>query len=277
MNTRPHDSRAYGLMKAVQHGTAEAILAALAGKPDLSWPDSEGLTSLHHAAAENKLETARLLIEAGAPVDAASANGRTPLTLAAKRGHLEMAKLLIEAGGGRRDTETALHRAAEQRQHDMVRFLLDAGLAVDFLPMAGDRPLALAAGQNDTQIVNMLLDAGAAVNARDMFNRTALHRAAAKNAKDAARLLIGRGADETVSDIYAQTPMRMAEEENHASMQLLLDRAAEIRADFKKSAEAEAALRQRREAAALQKELTVLHDGTKQSLPVRKAPVKFRK
>jgi len=277
MKNRPHDSLAYGLMRAVQHGTAEEILAALAAKPDLTWPDSEGMTSLHHAAADNKLETARLLIEAGAPVDAASNNGRTPLTLAAERGHLDMAKLLIAAGGGTREDETALHRAAEQRQHDMVRLLLDAGLAVDFLPMAGERPLALAAGANDTQIIAMLLDAGAAINARDMFNRTALHRAAARNAKEAARLLIGRGADESISDIYGQTPLRMAEEENHANMQLLLNKAPEIRADFKKAAEAEAALRNRRAQLALQKELTVLHDGTTQSLAVRKQPVKFRK
>ena len=276
MKTRPFDSTAYGLMKAVMHGTAAETLAALALKPDLSWPDSEGLTALHHAVKAGKTETVMLLLAAGAPVNDKSNNSRTPLTIAAELGHLEIAGLLIAAGGGTNADETALHRAVEQRQRDMVKLLLQTGQAVDYQPMAGDRPLAIAAGTNDTHIVKLLLEAGADINARDMFNRTALHKAAYKNAQETAKLLIGLGASEAVKDIYSATPASTAQDENHANMQLLLNRAEDIRRDFTNAAKAEVDLKAHREMLAREEKLKVFGSGMPNALPVRKEPVRFK-
>jgi ankyrin repeat protein len=52
-------------------------------------------------ALGNSVEVARLLIEAGADVNATAAGGYTPLHLAASNGNREMVLLLLEAGASR--------------------------------------------------------------------------------------------------------------------------------------------------------------------------------
>ena len=76
------------LLSAMADGEAGAAdfsrgCAAWAGA-DARARDKEDLTPLHMAAYTDKPEHARLLLEAGADVDAKSAGGRTPLSLARK-------------------------------------------------------------------------------------------------------------------------------------------------------------------------------------------------
>ena len=56
------------------------------------------VTPLHNAAYAGKLESARLLIERGADVNAGAGIHATPLIEAAFKGHLEMVKLLVLYG-----------------------------------------------------------------------------------------------------------------------------------------------------------------------------------
>jgi ankyrin repeat protein len=57
-------------------------------------------TPLHRAAQWATVETVRLLIEAGAPLDARDWDGRTPLWIAAWLGRHEIVAALIDAGAG---------------------------------------------------------------------------------------------------------------------------------------------------------------------------------
>ncbi|HXG87372.1 MAG TPA: ankyrin repeat domain-containing protein [Vicinamibacterales bacterium] len=58
-----------------------------------------GLTALHHAVRQGYLESARALIEGGAPINQPSAgDGSTPLLMAAINGQFDMAMLLVEKG-----------------------------------------------------------------------------------------------------------------------------------------------------------------------------------
>lgn len=47
---------------------------------------------------ENRIETARILLNAGADAGNADQNGQTPLYYSVKMGHLEMSELLIDNG-----------------------------------------------------------------------------------------------------------------------------------------------------------------------------------
>ena len=58
--------------------------------------DNEGKTALHVASLEGHSEAVKLLLEAGAEVDAEDDNGQTPLSWAAENGHSEAVKLLQE-------------------------------------------------------------------------------------------------------------------------------------------------------------------------------------
>jgi ankyrin repeat protein len=56
-----------------------------------SWP-------INQAASGGYAEVVRLLLAAGAKVDAPEGEGQNALMLAAEKGHLEIVKLLLEAG-----------------------------------------------------------------------------------------------------------------------------------------------------------------------------------
>ena len=58
--------------------------------------DGNGNTPLHCAALGGHVEVTRLLIDAGADLEAANNNGDRPLHLAAGAGNLEVLKLLLQ-------------------------------------------------------------------------------------------------------------------------------------------------------------------------------------
>ncbi|MCL1962351.1 MAG: ankyrin repeat domain-containing protein, partial [Desulfovibrionaceae bacterium] len=64
-----------------------------------------------------QVEAARLALQAGAPPDAADAQGQTALMLAAARGHAPLARLLLAAGAApRRADPSGLTAAAHARR-----------------------------------------------------------------------------------------------------------------------------------------------------------------
>lgn len=66
--------------------------------PNPGLSSSHGDTPLHDAARVGNLESLRLLIQAGAELNAPSEYGRTPLTLAARGGYRDIVTVLLEAG-----------------------------------------------------------------------------------------------------------------------------------------------------------------------------------
>lgn len=74
--------------------------------------DKEGRTPLHLAASKGLLESAKVLIGAGAQVDGRSKDGRTALFRAAANGDCEMVKMLVEMGADPTVTELRLGRSA---------------------------------------------------------------------------------------------------------------------------------------------------------------------
>src|SRR4029453_18505641 len=112
----------------------------------------DGATALHWAVYRDDLESADLLIAAGARVDAANRQHFTPLIMAALYGHVPMIDKLLTAGADpkqhlpQRETTgrlaaagadvnakeslrgtTALMWAAEQRHPSAVKMLLELG------------------------------------------------------------------------------------------------------------------------------------------------------
>jgi ankyrin repeat protein len=95
---------------------------------------SDGYTALHFAAFFAKPEAARILLEAGAPVDVVA--------------HNEM-------------RVRPLHSAAAGRQTEICRLLLAAGAEVDARQAGGFTPLHEAAQSGDPEMVELFLSAGA--------------------------------------------------------------------------------------------------------------------
>lgn len=81
-------------------GRVQAALAACSagGNCAINEPDSRGFTLLHTAVLLQRLDVARLLLEAGAEVETHSEKGCTPLQDAVAAGHREAAEVLLAWG-----------------------------------------------------------------------------------------------------------------------------------------------------------------------------------
>ena len=111
---------------------------------------SDGFTPLHLAAFFGQAETARVLIHAGADVNAVSRNAMKvmPLHSAAASRRDEVSRMLVEAGAelnaAQRDGFTPLHEAAQNGDVELVDLLLDRGARIDARLDDGRTPADLA-------------------------------------------------------------------------------------------------------------------------------------
>jgi len=93
-----------------------------------------GWTPLISACASGGVETARVLLEAGADPSAAAAGGRTPLHFSAELGEVELIQMLLARGADpeRRDRhgETPLEAAERGGATDAAHALADGGATI---------------------------------------------------------------------------------------------------------------------------------------------------
>ena len=179
---------------------------------------------------------ARALIDAGAPVDGYPGDFETPLITAASYGDAEVAKVLIDAGAdieavsapdGGIPSRTALAHAAVFGMTEVVDILVAAGAKIHSLEMAaaaGDitgwplarftrqsriRALVFAADHQRLHVIDQLVDAGTPVNEADAeWERLPLHTAAGNGRAAGVRRLLAHGADPNLRDPrHHRTPL----------------------------------------------------------------------
>lgn len=148
-----------------------AQVRLLAGKTDLEARDPQGRTALLLATHANNVEIARVLIEAGADVNAKDGLKDTPFLYAGAEGRDEILKLILATGKARLDDANryggiALIPAAHHGHPTTVAILLEAGLDVDHVNNLGWTALLEAVILGDggpiyQEIVGQLVDAGA--------------------------------------------------------------------------------------------------------------------
>lgn len=90
-----------GLHQAAVHGDADLVARLIAEGADPAAVDNALITPLHMACQQGHIEATRLLLNAGAPVDARDSFGKTPLARAVfsfQGGEPELIRLLLKAG-----------------------------------------------------------------------------------------------------------------------------------------------------------------------------------
>jgi ankyrin repeat protein len=188
------------LAEAVKKADTVAVRALLQQRVDVNTPEADGTTALHWAAHGDDLDTADLLIGAGANVKAANRYGVTPLALACTRGNAAMIERLLKAGADPNaalaDGETALMTAARTDTAAAAKVLLVHGADVNAKERwRGQTALMWAAIENNAGIARVLIEGGADVHARSKGGFTPVLFAARAGHLDAARVLLAAGAN----------------------------------------------------------------------------------
>jgi ankyrin repeat protein len=188
------------LVDAIKRADKTAVRALLAQKVDVNLPEADGMTALHWAARLDDVDTADLLIRAGAHVRNATRYGVTPLSLAAANGSAAMLEKLLEAGAdantAQPEGETALMLAAGTGNVGAITMLLGHGADVNARDSSkGQTALMWAAAEGHAAAVRLLIETGADVHARSKGRFTPLLFAVRKGALDVVRTLLAAGAD----------------------------------------------------------------------------------
>ncbi len=228
--------------------------SALANSPLTLVVSEETFQSRIAGLRKDYLETARLLLEAGLPVNTSDRRGETVLMKLCKQKdcvaeefekksiqlapdvaarlssacenagiiHAELMVLFIKKGAdvAARDenAQTALMHACENENLQYAKFLIRHGADVNKANYEGWTPLIYAAANEDFEMVKLLLDAGAAVNAANSFGETALLKVAHRNNPEIAELLVKNGADPDIENSHSNSPRSIAREYEYSEI-----------------------------------------------------------
>ncbi len=131
-----------------------------------------------------------------------------------------------------KDTQgrTALHRAAQKGNIEMVEFLIASGADMNAKDDNGRTPLIYALDFNNFDIANLLIEKGANVKIADNRGLVALHWAAGLGKEDLAKVLLSKGTDINVRNTFrGWTPLYTAASQGKKEMvEFLLTKGADI-------------------------------------------------
>jgi ankyrin repeat protein len=199
------------LFQAIRNGDLAFVKAHLT-KAEIEVRDGRGATPLMHAAAFGNIETLKLLLKAGADVNARNAFDATALLWAAR--DPDKARLLIEHGANvnirSKQGRTPLMVASlRYGSAPLIALMLAKGADVNAKDeKRNDTALSLAASVGDVETMRLLLAKGADPGAVDSFGATPIAVAALGKQVEAVRLLIQKGVDVNAASTQSGIPQR---------------------------------------------------------------------
>jgi ankyrin repeat protein len=149
--------------EAAALGDAQRMKDEIARDPAFARARSPGGgTPLHLAAFAGNLDVARVLLDAGAEVNARAENEfkNTPLQVTTLTGQVEVARLLLSRGADPKAKQeggfTALHEAAISGNKKLLALLLDAGADPKAAADDGRTPIDVAKEKGDREAAALL-------------------------------------------------------------------------------------------------------------------------
>lgn len=189
---------------AIDSGNVDAVdlfldAGAIDKSTDIQMPTRQGQTYqsklLHWACAKGNKKLIDRLIDADASSEDVDKAGNTPVYYAIRQGHTEVAQYLIKRGvdpeGQALDKSTVFHQACFMGNVDILRSLVECGVAINNKDDFNRSALQYAIMSNDPAKVALLLEYGADVTVRSSSGLTMLEVAEqpGRNNPDVVRLI----------------------------------------------------------------------------------------
>ena len=191
------------------------ITEMLIGKADKNIINDslEGKTPLIIAVGNSYIDTAKILIENGANINAVDIEGWSALSYAINNGDIEIAKLLLENKVKIKDELLiAIKSPIVESRINMMKLLIDNKANINYTDENGFNPLNIAIESGDMELTKFLITNGANVNSLMQDGVSLIGYAIAQNNMDLLQMLIENGANVnyTNGDSWANTPLQTA-------------------------------------------------------------------
>ena len=212
------------------------ITEMLIGKADKNIINDslEGKTPLIIAVGNSYIDTAKILIENGANINAVDIEGWSALSYAVNNGDIEIAKLLLENKAKIKDELLiAIKSPIVESRINMMKLLIDNKANINYTDENGFNPLNIAIESGDMELTKFLITNGANVNSLMQDGVSLIGYAIAQNNMDLLQMLIENGANVnyTNGDSWANTPLQTASRLGLDNVvRILLTRNADINA-----------------------------------------------
>lgn len=184
---------------AAESGDWQRVRQLLDSGASVRTAQADGMTALHWAVQHGNAEVAQRLLQLGAVVDAENLYGVRPLALACEAGAGEVVAQLLRAGADPLvpgvGGESMLMLASRAGDVPAVAALLAAKVPVNAVDRKQQTALMWAAAEGHVAVVQQLLEAGAKVGATTAAGWSALFFAVREGRTGCVRLLLSQGLD----------------------------------------------------------------------------------
>jgi len=256
------------------YGNTPFKMAIEKGSEFLSWftdninimtKDDSGDSLLHIAISmDSDIDTIKLLLVKGIPLNQKNLSGDTPFIIALKRQNVEISKLLLDSGADlfienkEKNTpmsialaqpwkdnswlltdnflkakdhagNTPLHWAVNAEKLDAALSLITLGADINVMNNFGRTPLHKAILKQDNNMIKLLFNYDVDTNIRDHAGNTAYHYIVYNNSTELLKLFEGKGMDLNGANIYGKTPLHEAVSRDAIEItKALLDQGADV-------------------------------------------------
>lgn len=170
----------------------------------------EGKTPLIIAVGNSYIDTAKILIENGANINAVDIEGWSALSYAVNNGDIEIAKLLLTNKAKiKGELLLAIKSPIVESSINIMKLLIDNKANINYTDENGFNPLNIAIESGDMELTKFLITNGANVNSLMQDGVSLIGYAIAQNNMDLLQILIENGANVnyTNGDSWADTPL----------------------------------------------------------------------
>ena len=175
-------------------------------------------TPLWAAFNNKRLDTARVLIEAGADIESIGPGGTTPVLFFSNTSRI--VQMLIEAGADMYakdiDGNTLVHHAARFDAQETILKLFTSGVNLAQRNNNGNTALHAAAANDKADMILTLVDLHVDINVTNNLGSTPLYAAAKFGNISAVGTLLYRGATINVNNARGMTAMQGAHKNKHS-------------------------------------------------------------